>query len=119
MQAEWPIHLVCDCGTSRGIEYLILRVRDLLDVFEAPYVRVSVSCRRCRHEQELFQSYPLEMSWSVTEQLRLLEETLEKETGLPVVVEPPDDPLAGVREPRRPAPGEGWIGVRLTPPSSP
>ena len=119
MEAESPNHLVCESCGAIDAEYLILRARDLLDVFEAPYVRVSVSCSRCRRERELLHSHPLEMSWSIARQLRFLEETLEKETGLPVIVEPPDDPLAGVREPRRPAPGEGWMGVTLTPRSSP
>ncbi len=105
------------CGNSADAEYIILRIRDLLDVFELPHVRISVSCPRCRLERTLFQSYPLNMSSGILEQVHLLGEVLEEETGLPVFLEPPDDPLAGVREPRRPPPDADAMGVTLAPPT--
>ena len=78
---------------------------------------MSVSCAACHTLQALLHSYPLNPVFGLLEQLRLLEQVLADETGLPVFREPPDDPSADVREPRRPLPSAGAIGIRLIPPS--
>ena len=105
------------CGSRADAEYIVLRISDLPGYDSTPRVEISVACPSCRYERALFQSYPLNMSSGITEQLHMLESVLEQETGLPVFHEPPDDPPAGVREPLRPAPSAGSLGISLTPPA--
>lgn len=109
-----------DCpsyGSRTHAEYIVLRISDLPGYDTTPQVEISVACPTCRFERALLQSYPLDMTSGISEQLHMLEEVLEQETGLPVFHEPPDDPPAGVREPRRPAPSAGSLGISLAPPA--
>lgn len=86
---------------------------DFPSLFGGPVVEVAVSCVDCHHRRALLNTYRLTPWWSVLEQVRLLERVLEDETGLPVFIDPPDDPRAGVREPRRPSPSTGSLGASL------
>lgn len=107
------------CSSSGTAEYILLQVRPgsgLWAVDDASRVGVAVSCGACHSLQWLLHSYPLNPLQGVVDQLRLLEGLLYHQTGLPVFHEPPDDPPAGVREPRRPLPGAGLLGEGLMQP---
>ena len=120
VEAVWVDPSQCpSCGGVAGAEYIVLHVYDDIDlptVLGGPCVEIIVSCIRCHHRRALLQTYRLRLQRSFVEQLRMLEEVLAAETGLPIFIDPPEDPPAGVREPRRPAPSTGSVGVRLTPP---
>lgn len=107
------------CGSS-GAGFILLRIRGESELWLAgshARVEIAVSCAACLSLQALHHSYPLNPMFALLDQLRLLEEVLADQTGLPVFREPPDDPSAGVREPRRPLPSAGAVGVQLIPPS--
>jgi hypothetical protein len=72
-------------------------------------VDVELTCERCQHIERLQH----EVRLATPAQVSLMRETLEIETGLAVVVAPPDVPPAGVREPRRPPPGDDSSSIRL------
>lgn len=79
-------------------------------------VVISIVCGKCGSEDALEHSYRVAPWPGVGDQLYSLQRILGRATGLPVEVDPPDDPTAGVREPRRPLPGTGSMTVSLTPP---
>jgi hypothetical protein len=120
VEAVWIDPAQCpSCGSAGGAGFLLLHVHgdtDLPAVFGGPWVEIVVSCIRCHYRRALLQTYRLNVQRSVFEQVEILEGVLAAETGLPVFVDPPDDPHAGVREPRRPAPSAGSVGAQVTPP---
>lgn len=120
VEAVWVDPRQCpSCASVEGAEYIVLRPYERLDVqafFGSERVEVAVSCARCHHRQTLLQTYPLNLRWRVFDQVQRLEEALAVKTGLPVIVDPPNDPRAGVREPRRPEPSAGSPGAQLIPP---
>jgi hypothetical protein len=73
---------------------------------------VELACVNCHHAERLEHDVRIGSATQVS----LLREVLELETGLPVVIAPPDDPSAGVREPRRPPPGDDSSSIRLPEP---
>jgi hypothetical protein len=73
---------------------------------------VELACANCQNSERLEHDVRIGSGTQVS----LLREVLELETGLPVVIAPPEDPSAGVREPRRPPPGDDSSSIRLQEP---
>ena len=95
------------CGRDASSVTLLLRLRadDLLEVV--------VACSGCRVTDALLRSLPVVDPTTVEDQMRRLAFALVDETGLPIVLDLPDGPGAGVREPRHEPPGSGSGAVEL------
>jgi hypothetical protein len=106
------------CRTCGDISpgHLILRVVDLSAGWAFGRVLISIVCGHCGSEDALDHSYSVTPWPGIGDQLYSLQRILHQATGLPVEIDPPDDPPAGVREPRRPLPGTGSLAVELNPP---
>ncbi len=119
VESTWLYPPPCPaCGSALGAEYLVLRVYhdpDRQVGTGVGLIQVATSCIRCHHRQILPKTYSLTRRSQAFLDLRLIEELLAAETGLPVVVDPPDDPHSGVREPRTPVPSASSPGSACSP----
>lgn len=105
------------CEATDEVEYLVLRVYETglaqPPFTEVPRVEIALSRGGCHHQRSLRRFYPLDVASELFDQVLSLQRILAVETGLPVLREPPDDPRAGVREPRRPLPNPSTMSSSL------
>ena len=97
------------CGSRAFGRSLSLTIRSVTPTPLDPVVDVALGCADCRHRELVGDSVRL----GSLRRLDLLREVLELETGIPVFIPPPDDPPAGVREPRRSPPDGGTFATQL------
>lgn len=97
------------CGSGAFGWFLSLTIRPVTETFVDPAVDVLLHCPECRHRELVGDGVRM----GSLRRLDLLREVLALETGMPVFIDPPDDPSAGVREPRRPPPDGGTFTARL------
>lgn len=97
------------CGSGAFGWFLSLTIRPITGMSLDPAVDVALRCPECRHRELVGDSVRI----GSLRRLDLLREVLALETGMSVFVDPPDDPPAGVREPRRPPPGGGTFASQL------
>lgn len=103
-------HPLCPACRGRTFgRFLSLTIRSVTPTSLDPVVEVALGCSECSHRELVGDSVRL----GSLSRLDLLREVLVIETGLPVFIAPPDDPPAGVREPRRSPPGGGMSDARL------
>lgn len=97
------------CSSQSDYVYIVVKA------FPGLFVETPISCGNCHYRQPLDAVLEIDAGISIKSYLDLLAEVLRSETDLPVYVEPPDDPDARVREPRRPPPRSDSGSVTLSP----